>query len=58
MYWPNFNYEQLFDLNKDPGEMNDLFKSINPEHKLKLDEMRTRFTELKQLVKSDEIVTL
>ena len=58
MYWPDFNYEQLFDLKEDPGEMNDLFQSINPEHKLKLDEMRKRFTELKKLVKSDEIVTL
>ena len=58
MYWPNFNYEQLFDLNEDPGEMNDLFQSVNQEHKSKLDEMRKRFTELKQLVKSDEIVTL
>lgn len=58
MYWPNFKYEQLFDLNKDPGEMNDLFNSMDPEHKLQLDEMRKRFTELKQLVKSDELVTL
>ncbi|KAL7500646.1 hypothetical protein ACHAWT_009878 [Skeletonema menzelii] len=58
MYWPNFKYEQLFDLNKDPGEMNDLFNSVNPEHKLQLDEMRKRFTELKHLVKSDELVTL
>ena len=58
MYWPNFKYEQLFDLNEDPGEMNDLFQSTNPEHKAKLNEMRKRFTELKKIVKGDELVTL
>ncbi len=58
MYWPNFRYEQLFDLNEDPGEMNDLFQSMNPEHKAKLEEMRKRFTELKKIVKSDELITL
>lgn len=57
MYWPDFKYEQLFDLNKDPGEMNDLFKSMNPDHQQQLDYMRTRFNHLKQLVKSDEVVT-
>jgi arylsulfatase len=58
MYWPDFKYEQLFDLNEDPGEMNDLFKSTNPEHQQQLENMRTRFKQLKQLVKSDELVTL
>ena len=57
MYWPNYRYEQLFDLNKDPGELNDLFASTDPEHRMKLDEMRKRFNELKQLVKSDELIT-
>lgn len=58
MYWPNFQYEQLFDLTEDPGEINDLFQSEIPEHKAKLEEMRKRFNELKQIVKSDELVTL
>jgi hypothetical protein len=58
MYWPDFNYEQLFDLNDDPGEMNDLLNSTNPKHQEKLTEMKLRFHQLKQLVKSDESVTL
>ena len=58
MYWPDYKYEQLFDLKVDPGELNDLFQSTNPEHKQQLDYMRERFNELKHLVKSDEVVTL
>jgi len=58
MYWPDYKYEQLFDLKKDPGEIDDLFQSTNPEHKKQLDYMRERFNELKHLVKSDEVVTL
>jgi hypothetical protein len=52
-YWPNFRYEQLFDLRNDPGEINDLVNSTNPEHKKKLNEMRKRFVELKMLAHSD-----
>eukprot|EP00984_Skeletonema_dohrnii_P018598 scaffold8718_cov110-Skeletonema_dohrnii-CCMP3373.AAC.2 len=58
MYWPDYKYEQLFDLKVDPGEIDDLFHSTNPEHKQQLDYMRERFNELKHLVKSDEVVTL
>jgi len=49
-YWPNFRYEQLFDLKKDPGEMNDLFSS--KEHHTKLQQMRKRFKHLKKLAHS------
>jgi hypothetical protein len=58
MYWPDFDYEQLFDLKEDPGEINDLRNSTNPKHQQQLDNMRTRFNQLKQLVNSDEIVTI
>ena len=52
-YWPNFKYEQLFDIRNDPGEMNDLFNSTLPEHKEKLAAMRKRFLELKMMANSD-----
>ena len=55
---PNFKYEQLFDLRNDPGELNDLFNSTNPEHKAKLEEMRKRFLELKMLAHSDMSIVL
>jgi hypothetical protein len=55
---PNFQYEQLFDLRNDPGEMNDLFNSTNPEHKAKLEDMRKRFLELKMLAHSDMKIVL
>ncbi len=58
MYWPDFKYEQLFDLGNDPGELEDIGKSNDPTHMEKLMEMKRRFQQLKQLVKSDEIVTL
>ena len=57
-YWPNFKYEQLFDLRNDPGEMNDLFNSTNPVHQQKLEEMRKRFHELKTLAYSKESIIL
>jgi len=52
-YWPDFKYEQLFDMMNDPGEMNDLINSTNPLHQQKLREMRQRFVELKMLVHGD-----
>ncbi|KAL7533400.1 hypothetical protein ACHAXR_005202 [Thalassiosira sp. AJA248-18] len=57
-YWPNFKYEQLFDMKNDPGEMNDLFNSTNPVHQLKLKEMRKRFLELKMMAHSDMSIIL
>ncbi|KAL9191474.1 hypothetical protein ACHAXT_001180 [Thalassiosira profunda] len=57
-YWPNFRYEQLFDIRNDPGEMNDLFNSTNPVHQRKLKEMRKRFVELKMMAHSDLSVIL
>ena len=58
MYWPDFGYEQFFDLKRDPGEINDLSNSTDPENQVVLREMKRRFAELKKLVMSDEIVTL
>jgi arylsulfatase A-like enzyme len=58
MYWPDYDFEQLFDLVKDPGEIDDIFNSTDPEIRSVLNEMKRRFEELKVLVKSDEIVTL
>lgn len=58
MYWPDYSYEQLFDLRNDPGEINDLWNSTNAEVRVVLREMKSRFDELKRLVRSDEIVTL
>jgi len=58
MYWPDFKYEQLFDLQNDPGELDDIHTSKDPKHMKKLIEMKQRFQQLKQLVKSDDIVTL
>jgi len=45
-YWPDFNREQLFDLQADPREENDL--AGDPRQKQRLAEMRQRFAELKQ----------
>jgi len=58
MYWPDFDFEQLFDLKTDPGELEDLANSTDPEMKDLLREMKSRFVELKKLVKSDEIISL
>lgn len=49
MYWPDAKYEQLFDLTTDPNEETDLAR--NPKHEKKLNEMRTRFAELKAAAK-------
>ena len=58
MYWPDFGYEQLFDLINDPGELEDIYNSTDPKIVDIKKEMKTRFYELKKLVKSQEIVTL
>ena len=57
-YWPNFKYEQLFDMKNDPGELNDLFNSTNPVHQQKLKEMRKRFIELKMMAYSNMSIIL
>lgn len=44
-YWPDFQREQLFDLNADPHEENDLV--ADSVHSQQLAEMRRRFAELK-----------
>ncbi|MBB3209486.1 arylsulfatase A-like enzyme [Rhodopirellula rubra] len=49
MYWPEFEREQLFDLTDDPIEEKDL--ASNPEHAVKLGEMRKRFLQLKELAR-------
>ncbi len=58
MFWPDYSYEQLFDLVNDPGEMEDIFNSTDPAVAEIRSEMKRRFVELKNLVKSDEIVTI
>ncbi|MDB6054238.1 MAG: arylsulfatase family protein [Verrucomicrobiales bacterium] len=45
MYWPDFKVEQLFQLNSDPHEENDLVN--DSRQKERLVEMRSRFAELK-----------
>ncbi|EJK46757.1 hypothetical protein THAOC_34560, partial [Thalassiosira oceanica] len=57
-YWPQYDYEQLFDIRADPKEMNDLANSTELGHKKKLAEMRTRFNELKDLAHSDLAIIL
>ena len=57
-YWPDFNYEQLFDLTNDPGKVNHLFNSENPVHQQKLKEMRRRFNELKMMAHSNLTIIL
>ena len=44
-YWPDFKREQLFDLQADPREENDLIN--DPKQAGRLEEMRQRFAELK-----------
>ena len=44
-YWPDFQYEQLFQLSEDPLEDHDLAR--DPQYAEKLAEMRARFRELK-----------
>lgn len=49
VFWPDFNYEEFFDLKADPAETNNLVSS--PARAARLTEMRTRFAELKALAK-------
>lgn len=58
MYWPDWKYEQLFDLTNDPGELEDIFNSTKPDIVEIKANMKKRFDELKNMVKSEEIVTL
>ena len=44
-FWPDFKQEQLFDLQADPAEGNDLI--ADPAQEKRLSEMRRRFSELK-----------
>lgn len=46
LYWPEQEYEQLFDLSADPQEEQDLARS--PQHQERLSRMRSRFQELKE----------
>jgi arylsulfatase A-like enzyme len=48
-YWPTHKVEQLFHLEADPTEQNDL--AADPAHAAKLAEMRTRFQELREQAK-------
>ncbi len=49
LFWPDFNYEELFDLRRDPGETRNLVK--DPAWRGRLDEMRRRFAQLKSQAK-------
>lgn len=49
MFWPEHNAEQLFDLKTDPIEENDLVN--DPAQADRLEEMRTRFAQLKKAAK-------
>jgi len=48
-YWPDHDYEQLFHLETDPLEENDLAR--DPAHAEKLAEMSTRFHQLRNLAR-------
>jgi arylsulfatase A-like enzyme len=48
-YWPDFDREQLFDINSDPQEENDLI--ADPAQAERLAEMRSRFASLKAAAK-------
>mmetsp|Transcript_36292 Transcript_36292/g.77401 ORF Transcript_36292/g.77401 Transcript_36292/m.77401 type:complete len:565 (+) Transcript_36292:95-1789(+) len=58
MYWPDYGFEQLFDLVNDPGEVEDIINSTDPHVMNVRREMKERFDTLKRLVKSEEKVTL
>jgi len=58
MYWPDYKYEQLFDLRNDPGELEDVINSTNPEIVEMKKSMKERFEYLKKLVKSEGVVTV
>jgi hypothetical protein len=58
MFWPDWDFEQLFDMDTDPGELEDISNSTDPKVKEVPKDMKSRFAELKRLVKSNEIVTV
>ena len=49
IYWPNYNYEQYFNLIKDPWEEKDGFK--DPENSSAIKSLKKHFYELKALAK-------
>lgn len=49
-YWPDYDVEQLFDMRTDPREENDISKSESPQIQKVLEDMRSRFKELKATV--------
>jgi arylsulfatase A-like enzyme len=49
IYWPDFNYEELFDLKADPQEQKTLM--ADPTRANQLAELKKRFAELKEQVK-------
>jgi hypothetical protein len=49
IWWPDFKYEELFDLRKDPHETHNL--AADPAQRAALEELRERFKELKALAK-------
>ncbi|HOX73802.1 MAG TPA: sulfatase [Bacteroidales bacterium] len=49
IFWPHYQYEEYFDLKKDPMEKNNLINQRGSEGKIS--EMKSRFLELKSLVK-------
>ena len=49
IYWPDFKVEQLFDLEADPLEENDIVQAV--EAQAQLQQMRLRFAELKKLAR-------
>ena len=52
IFWPEYDYEQLFRLDNDPFEEKDLFKSKLKTDKNLLDTMKKRLAELKVLAAS------
>ena len=50
IYWPDFDYEELFDLRQDPREERNLAKDAAAAGRLNA--MRTRFAELKAVARS------
>ncbi|MFN0197799.1 MAG: sulfatase [Planctomycetaceae bacterium] len=49
IYWPDFGYEELFDLTQDPHEEHSLAK--DPSQAQRMQELRKRFAELREAVK-------
>ncbi len=58
MFWLDYPYKQLFDLVNDPEEVDQIFNSTDPAIEEIRAVMKKWFEELKNLARSDEIVTL